>query len=34
MGGFIFYKFPETDELQKLYYPWWRSALNLEFPEK
>lgn len=32
--GFIFYKFPETDELQKLYYPWWRSALNLEFPEK
>lgn len=32
--GFIFYKFPETDELQKHYYPWWRSALNLEFSEK
>lgn len=32
--GYIFYKFPETDELQKHYYPWWRSALNLEFVEK
>lgn len=32
--GFIFYQFPEASDLQKLYYPWWRSALNLEFSEK
>jgi hypothetical protein len=32
--GYLFYKFPETSELQKFYYPWWRSALNLEFAEK
>lgn len=31
---FVYYPFPSVDELQKLYYPWWRSALNLEFNEK
>jgi hypothetical protein len=31
---FIFYPFPSLEDLQKLYYPWWRSALNLEFNEK
>ncbi len=31
---FVYYPFPPVDQLQKLYYPWWRSALNLEFNEK
>lgn len=31
---FIYYPFPTINDLQKVYYPWWRSALNLEFNEK
>lgn len=31
---FIYYPFPHIDDLQKVYYPWWRSALNLEFNER
>ncbi|MDO9510349.1 MAG: hypothetical protein Q7J34_01200 [Bacteroidales bacterium] len=32
--NFIYYPFPSVADLQKVYYPWWRSALNLEFSEK